>query len=341
MPENIQIHVNNPCTESWDNMLPVQQGRHCSSCQKTVIDFSLMTDQEVLDWFAGPRESVCGRFYPSQLSHELAAPPKARRRRSWLWHYFVAGLLFSSEVSAQERTAIPAIGQHDDSLREDVLLVGEFAVGGPAYPSKPELPDTLRGRLISAADGQSVCYASIMTDRHHGFAADPDGYFAIPSKALKSSHLTISAVGYKTAEINVNKMWMDNREKIIPLKLEEAVLGEFVVVRKIPVVQKIEAILKDTLTAAGLTKRVLTVYPNPVARGASVTLSLRLDEPDTYIAQLFSSAGALLQTITVKGYQKSQQIPMNIPSSLVAGAYFIRVSRPTGTVVHTQEVIVY
>lgn len=43
--------------------------------------------------------------------------------------------------------------------------------------------------------------------------------------------------------------------------------------------------IKDTLFCR---KTPLTIYPNPVSRGASVTLSLRLDTPGNYMAQLYS-----------------------------------------------------
>lgn len=59
--------VPQPCHASWDAMAPNQGGRFCGACQKTVIDFTAMTDQEILSHLASSRASVCGRFRNEQL----------------------------------------------------------------------------------------------------------------------------------------------------------------------------------------------------------------------------------------------------------------------------------
>src|SRR5579872_2081793 len=73
MPEKIELRIDSPCTESWDGMEPNQAGRHCLSCQKTVVDLTLMSDQEILDWLAIRHGSVCGRLREGQLNRELVA----------------------------------------------------------------------------------------------------------------------------------------------------------------------------------------------------------------------------------------------------------------------------
>ena len=44
MSKAIQLSVSEPCHENWDKMSPVNQGRFCGSCQKQVVDFSVMSD---------------------------------------------------------------------------------------------------------------------------------------------------------------------------------------------------------------------------------------------------------------------------------------------------------
>lgn len=65
----MRISIENPCHEDWQGMTPEAQGRFCSACEKTVIDFSQMSDAEILQYFSQPRtEKVCGRFKSEQLS---------------------------------------------------------------------------------------------------------------------------------------------------------------------------------------------------------------------------------------------------------------------------------
>lgn len=52
-------------------MLPAEQGRFCQSCEKTVVDFSQMSDEQVLQFFNSKHQAaqrVCGRFRAEQVS---------------------------------------------------------------------------------------------------------------------------------------------------------------------------------------------------------------------------------------------------------------------------------
>ena len=47
----LKITIPQPCHEDWDKMLPNPRGRHCNACAKTVVDFSIMSDVEVQQFF--------------------------------------------------------------------------------------------------------------------------------------------------------------------------------------------------------------------------------------------------------------------------------------------------
>lgn len=65
----LKITIPEPCHQDWKKMLPRQQGRFCNSCAKTVIDFTLMSDDDVRDYFTTNKDQkVCGRFTNVQLS---------------------------------------------------------------------------------------------------------------------------------------------------------------------------------------------------------------------------------------------------------------------------------
>jgi hypothetical protein len=313
MPKNLQLRIDDPCSEKWDQMRPKEQGRHCSSCKKTVVDFTLMSDREVIDWFAKPKESVCGRFLGGQLNRELTPQPERKNGRLGWWSYLLTGLLMSLEVSAQTRPDSPAVARHDNR-------------------------DTLRGRLVDADNGQPVSYASITTAPMHGYIADPEGYFVIPRKAIPDRHtLTISAIGYRTSVIDVVKTWKDDQQQIIPVvRMEQTLMGDVVIVAG-----KVSTSKKPVTTPKKTTTIALTLYPNPVARGASLTLSVQLDEPGTYTVQLFSLSGIPVSTMEVEGDTKPKNISMDIPATLAAGTYFVRLSHPAVKKVYTQQVVVF
>lgn len=67
-PNQAKIVVTNPCTENWNSMSADPAGRFCQSCQKSVIDFSSKTDDEIKGFLKEKRgEKLCGRFYTHQL----------------------------------------------------------------------------------------------------------------------------------------------------------------------------------------------------------------------------------------------------------------------------------
>lgn len=63
------INIPRPCAESWDTMTPTAAGRHCAACQKPVVDFTRMTNAEILSYLAhSGQDNSCGRFKPGQLN---------------------------------------------------------------------------------------------------------------------------------------------------------------------------------------------------------------------------------------------------------------------------------
>lgn len=67
------INITKPCEEPWQQMTPVDDGRHCQSCCKRVTDFSVMSDKDIINYL-GRQSNVCGRFDGNQLrriNHQL------------------------------------------------------------------------------------------------------------------------------------------------------------------------------------------------------------------------------------------------------------------------------
>lgn len=71
-PTDLIIRIPEPCHEDWNSMQPDAKGKFCSSCHKSVFDFSNKTDTEirnVLMEYKG--QKVCGRFRKSQIDRPL------------------------------------------------------------------------------------------------------------------------------------------------------------------------------------------------------------------------------------------------------------------------------
>ena len=61
--------IPNPCNANWDEMTPNDKGKHCGSCNKTVVDFTTMNAEQIEYYLNSSKmQKVCGRFKITQAS---------------------------------------------------------------------------------------------------------------------------------------------------------------------------------------------------------------------------------------------------------------------------------
>src|SRR5688500_1195462 len=110
MARYLNLQVPSSCRENWDNMRPDQNGRHCSSCQKSVIDFTQMTDQELVNYFTSHKGSTCGRFTANQLNKDILFPQKPLPWIKYFFRFTLPAFLLSLKSSAQTtRLPVPTV----------------------------------------------------------------------------------------------------------------------------------------------------------------------------------------------------------------------------------------
>ena len=104
MQTQLYVHITEPCHEDWSNMTEADKGKFCQSCQKIVVDFSMMTDAEVLNYFNKTSKQTCGRFDSHQLMRPLKAT-KIEQKKSWQWALAAATslLFFTNRGNAQKK----------------------------------------------------------------------------------------------------------------------------------------------------------------------------------------------------------------------------------------------
>lgn len=103
MNQKIQISIPEPCHEGWQNMTPVEKGRFCSSCQKTVLDFTYLSDNEIINLIS-KNDNLCGRINTSQLNRNLI---ETKRTSNYFGYFSTSILVFlgfgTSTIVAQEK----------------------------------------------------------------------------------------------------------------------------------------------------------------------------------------------------------------------------------------------
>jgi len=91
-----QFSIPNPCHENWNAMTPDGQGRFCSFCAKTVVDFTAMNDTEIIVYLKNKKDdNVCGRFTADQLEEKnlISIPKKVLYSQTKFVNVFLLALL--------------------------------------------------------------------------------------------------------------------------------------------------------------------------------------------------------------------------------------------------------
>jgi hypothetical protein len=106
MKKQTFLHIPEPCHENWNNMSAAQQGRYCHSCCKTVTDFSMMTDKEILQVLSKAAENSCGRFTKDQLQRPLyEEQPTHSKPYKFFLSALIPTFMFASAGMAQHSSS--------------------------------------------------------------------------------------------------------------------------------------------------------------------------------------------------------------------------------------------
>lgn len=223
MSKSVNINVPKPCHENWQNMTPKEQGRFCGSCKTVVVDFTSMSDKEMLDYISkAAGQHACGRFSSEQLNRDIKATEQ-KRRFSWayIWNFLLATFLVT-ESYAQKQPV--------DSKKPDLQLpnqsptVGTFAVDERVHvPSKE-----ISGVIIDQNSKQPIAGATIMVQgTTKGVVTDSLGRFKIMVDDKNTITLEISSVGYETQTLVLNKKKRWQNVKVIMKGDESILMGKY------------------------------------------------------------------------------------------------------------------
>ena len=164
----LKINIPTPCQEDWDKMTANQQGRHCNSCMKTVVDFTNMSDHEVKHFlFNKKEEHVCGRFSSQQLHRiQIELPANIfQLYMPWWKRFLVASLivfsttLFSCEIknsATRDNGEVITIGAL--AIDEGTKYIPDTTIAVPVVNTTVVYPDVIMGDLAPIIDSTEIVY---------------------------------------------------------------------------------------------------------------------------------------------------------------------------------------
>ena len=329
--EPLRFNVENPCHQSWDSMRSVDRGKFCQSCQKEVVDFTAMSDSELLGYFSNPTSAKsCGRFRSDQI---LRSIERSEIRRPGAWRHKLLAICSSFFLGLQ-------------SVRAQMPIDDE--------------PTHINGKIVDDAN-ESLVGANVVLvseDRKHflGTVTDLEGNYKLkiePSDLEKDFEVQVSYAGYTTSSLTLQQIISKPN-----IEMEEAayLLGGPVFVRRkfrlFPWVKigasKIAAFFKKHKPAqpalnivenqnrkAAVKKeypvrRNVNIYPNPFIE--QLTIDLEWPKSEYINIKVLNSDAILVFDRRYLTKAGNQSVELYISESLPAGQYHLVIENQAGAV---------
>jgi len=221
--QNIQhISIPTPCHQSWQDMMPANNGRNCQHCSKIVTDFTVMTNIEIITHLT-TSSNVCGRLNQQQLNainQQLQIEDLSFTYRFKAWIVAI-GLLGSMSFFKAEAQTKPVVEQSSDKSQVKYIspMLGKIAFN-------------VRTRTISGVvfdeNNQPFPGVIISVSQNIGTQSDAVGKFRL-TVSQSIQQFKVSSTGYVPQIVTV-----DNSNNVYQIKLKEVphMLGEVVIMKR-------------------------------------------------------------------------------------------------------------
>ncbi|MFB0496891.1 hypothetical protein ABID99_003128 [Mucilaginibacter sp. OAE612] len=185
-----QISIPKPCHEQWSQMVPANSGRYCYHCCKTVIDFTVMSNDEIIKLLAA-KDNVCGRFGQMQLI-EINAGIGANKKRSLSWiGILTAAIISLTQLEKAEAKTRHSIEQGEFQRKSNLLI-----------PVPTGVQILVKGLVTEKGTNVPIPGATVRCKNGESASTDVDGEFKF-LELSETDTLVVGFIGFKTQEIRL------------------------------------------------------------------------------------------------------------------------------------------
>jgi hypothetical protein len=230
--KKIQYSIQNPCDKNWNDMRPETNGRFCGSCEKSVVDFTSMSDFSIVNYLENHKnEKVCGRFTKPQLDrvYQLNQPVFAP---SFDLRAVVLGLALTTF------SAIHSFSQTEslDPAKIDTLITVSPTVVGKVAPSYNHVGENKASGVLITGDkkfkGITVQLRDVKGQVLKTLKPDSKGRFAFDLDwRLKPAFIEVFGENYETTTVSLKYVHSLTGMKIELMERTEMIRGEIEVIQ--------------------------------------------------------------------------------------------------------------
>ena len=317
----INLSVQSPCHENWDQMQPAEQGKFCASCCKTVTDFTGMSDRQLAEFFKKPKENLCGRFYTDQLERDILIPKK---RIPWMRYFFQftwpAFVLLLKSCGPQTRTKGKMLVKTEQTVESYPIILGEMVdqvqtVPVPEIKTVEALPIEMKGEItmgiIPLREENLVelkdtipTLMNLQTDAEDTIVIaenDMDTVVICSNPDYDSRTVIMGGIGRRGISIQSNETAKEMEVKPAP---------------------------------------VPRIFPNPANAGSLITIVYKNGETLPDIIQIFTVTGQLVRQERISISKDATVFNLNLPESLKPGMYLIKFTDSKNNTHHTEKLVI-
>ncbi|WP_339839735.1 carboxypeptidase-like regulatory domain-containing protein [uncultured Flavobacterium sp.] len=199
MNQRLDLTIEKPCSENFKEFISTGKGGFCNSCNKEVIDFSIMNDAEIVKYFNSNKEKTCGNFRKDQLKIYLDYQPSYLNNKFNFLNKSVLGFSIVSLLS------------FNYGFTQDKKLDSTFHKS-QNYDLNKKKSDTIikpmkiivKGK-VSDELGPLAGASVVIKNTIIGVTTDFDGNFVFKEPIDKDAILILSFVGFKKVEFKASE----------------------------------------------------------------------------------------------------------------------------------------
>jgi hypothetical protein len=315
--KKLNLSIPEPCHESWDRMTPDEKGKFCGSCQKSVVDFTAMSDRQLGEFFKKTKGSVCGRFHEDQLDRDIEIPKK---RIPWVKYFFQftwpAFVLFLKSCG-QKEPMMDKMGRSSEIITQH----GPDPYYGIVGNILPEIKSVEKLKIEKKNELTRLEIIKRKSSREkilENNLPDPDS-------------LT------KSAEVNLPKIEA-KEHSCFSTALQGRMGGAIASIRVYRNETNRQQEVKKTNSIPNIEKEY-SMFPNPIKAGSllAITHSKTAEVPE--LVKIINSAGKVITSIKQNGSEYAAVFNISIPSNVAQGVYFVQLIGQ-GKLIKTEKVVV-
>jgi hypothetical protein len=197
--------------------------RFCSSCSKTVLDFTKLTDYQIVDILNGSKEKICARLSEQQLEREIRI--SSPRKYNFLIPKFLSGLILFSSVE-----------NINANIKKEKIEINctknyqEFKLEAHELSHKDSLNNTIKGKVLEFETNLNMSSVSVAikgsnirteTDENGNFQLNVTDNF-INEKIV----LILTYIGYDSIVFPIKSKDLPSKNYIFKIKPSQSIMGE-------------------------------------------------------------------------------------------------------------------